>query len=682
MELTPEYYKNFVHKEDDYGWLELDEIPVDIHNPFVDLDPFQFKNPVEPIARLFMDYNNLYWTTKTLLGIELLPYQMMILETLWTKKFPLLVATRGAAKTTMIGVYALLRMILNPGCKVVITSASFRQAKQAFEYMESIWNSSGILRDIAGKGKDTGPKKDLDRCTFRLGNSQTICIPTGDGSKIRGLRGNYIVVDECQSTKREVISVVIQGFGVVSKNPVEKVKRAYMMKNLRDAGIDTSQIEMLNETSMNGNQIVYTGTCPLVWNHFSDYYTSYKKIIMANDDKDLMREIFGEDETILRGLRSKDFAILQIPYDALPEGMLDDSIVSQAKATLETGNFVAEYGACFIKDTAGFYRRSVLESATCNKPIVLHTGTIVNFTPSRSGEKGIQHVIGVDPAAADDNAAISVVAMYPDHRRILYCWTVNKKKFLELKKQNITQENDYYKFIARKIRQLMERFQTERIAIDQGGGGTAIVEALGDPANCLEKEKPVYEIIDPDNEKDTDYKDGIHIVQIVKPTAELNMIANHGMLKDFQTQTLLFPITDSVEKERALHIDQQSNISYDTYEELIEEIEELKNEITTIVCTATPSGKYEKFDTPVVKGEGTKKGYLRKDRFSALLYANFYARTRNANGQISMSEYVAVGGNKEMINRKHSNTGQMYAGPGVLKGKVPNSMPCGFLKQK
>ena len=54
------------------------------------------------------------------------------------------------------------------------------------------------------------------------------------------------------------------------------------------------------------------------------------------------------------------------------------------------------------------------------------------------------------------------------------------------------------------------------------------------------------------------------------------------------------------------------------------DIEELKDELSTIVMTQTPNGR-NKWDTPEVKLPGGKKGRLRKDRYSALLMANMGA---------------------------------------------------------
>ena len=63
------------------------------------------------------------------------------------RKVPMLIASRGFGKSFMLSLYSMLRALLLPGRKVVVVGAAFRQSKVLFEYMETIWNNSPILRD-------------------------------------------------------------------------------------------------------------------------------------------------------------------------------------------------------------------------------------------------------------------------------------------------------------------------------------------------------------------------------------------------------------------------------------------------------------------------------------------------------------------------------------------------------
>ena len=78
-------------------------------------------------------------------------------------------------------------------------------------------------------------------------------------------------------------------------------------------------------------------------------------------------------------------------------------------------------------------------------------------------------------------------------------------------------------------------------------------------------------------------------------------------------------LKDKVGESHALRL-------YDTLEDAVMEIEELKDElVTVVVVSVTPEGR-ERFDTPEIKTDTGKKGRMRKDRYSALVIANMLAR--------------------------------------------------------
>ena len=99
---------------------------------------------------------------------------------------------------------------------------------------------------------------------------------------------------------------------------------------------------------------------------------------------------------------------------------------------------------------------------------------------------------------------------------------------------------------------------------------------------------------------------------------------------------------------------------YDSGSECILEIEELKNELTTIVMTQTSSGSgaRDRWDTPDVKLPNGKKGKLRKDRYSALIIANMLARQLTRN--LPPINYEIIGTN---ASQAVAQKGQMYKGP-------------------
>ena len=101
-----------------------------------------------------------------------------------------------------------------------------------------------------------------------------------------------------------------------------------------------------------------------------------------------------------------------------------------------------------------------------------------------------QYVFGVDPASEIDNFSIVVMEINEDHRRIVHCWTTNRKQHKDKLKSKIVDEDDFYSYCAKKIRDLMKVFPCAEIALDAQGGGIAVMEALQDRDKIREGEVP------------------------------------------------------------------------------------------------------------------------------------------------------------------------------------------------
>jgi hypothetical protein len=72
-----------------------------------------------------LSFYSMAWAVKYLLNTELAPYQCAFLHLLWSKKYPLLLASRGASKTFILAVYCILRALFDQGSKVVVVSSTF-----------------------------------------------------------------------------------------------------------------------------------------------------------------------------------------------------------------------------------------------------------------------------------------------------------------------------------------------------------------------------------------------------------------------------------------------------------------------------------------------------------------------------------------------------------------------------
>ena len=206
----------------------------------------------------------------------------------------------------------------------------------------------------------------------------------------------------------------------------------------------------------------------------------------------------------------------------------------------------------------------------------------------------------------------------------------------------------------------MKIFPCIHIAMDAQGGGVAVMESLHDTDKLQDGEIPIWPVIDENKEKDTDGERGLHILEMCQ-FAKYDWLAegNHGMRKDFEDKVLLFPFFDPLSLTLSEHEDTMKSRMFDTLEECVLDIEELKDELSMIQMTQTNSGR-DRWDTPeVVVGTG-KKSKMRKDRYSSLLMANMAARVLQRTPEQADYQFYggfATGGHKPKIDEN------LYTGP-------------------
>jgi hypothetical protein len=649
----------------DDAWLGIDVDESKLFNPmdFVMQDSDN-EALLKRLSWLMMRPEYFSFACKYILNIELSPFQALLLHEMWNRKFPMLVGSRGMGKSFILSVYPLLRALFMPRRKIIIVGAAFRQSKVLFEYMDTVWKNAPVLRDLCST--NSGPRRDVDRCVMHIGQSTITCLPLGDGSKIRGQRANDIIADEFASIPRDIFENVVAGFAAVAASPIEKVKQKAREKKAAELGIPVADEKKETEMDMS-NQIILSGTAYYDFNHFAEYFKRYHKIVSSGGNIRKLEEVFGG--SVPPDFDYTNYSVARIPVDKLPAGFMDAGQIGRAKATVHAGIYQMEYGAVFTTDSQGFFKRSLIEGCTTSpqNPVSLPTSGDVCFEATLKGDSNKKYVFGVDPASEVDNFSIVVMEVNPDHRKVVHCWTTTRKSHKELLKSKMVDEDDFYSFCAKKIRQLMKVFPCAEIALDAQGGGIAVMEALHDKDKIPEGEVAIWPVIE-EKAKDTDDHAGLHILRLCQ-FANYNWLAeaNHGLRKDFEDKAVLFPYFDSASLGIALEVDKSLDRKYDTLEDCVMEIEELKDELSMIVMTQTSTGR-ERWDTPEVKTGAGRKSRLRKDRYSSLIMANMSAR--NLLVEKTTLESGAIGGFANGQPSFGANDGKLYQGPAWFTEQV------------
>jgi len=328
---------------------------------------------------------------------------------------------------------------------------------------------------------------------------------------------------------------------------------------------------------------------------------------------------------------------------------------------------------CFPEDSNGFFTRKLIESCVVKSERQIGHEIIYPFTASIIGiDHPLFYAMGVDPASAEDNFSIVVISVYQTYRKIVYCWTIRKSILAEHIKEGRVDQQDYYGYCAKKIRNVMKSFSPcEIIALDaQGGGEAGVAEALADKDKYSEKDLPIFPVTEDHpfwdgKERHTDKMTGKHIIELVQfARADYISEANHGLKKDMIDKVLLFPIFDAISLSTAQYHDDEEGLEYDNLELCMLEIEELKDELATIQHGQHPKTNRDYWDTPEKKLAENKKGRLRKDRYSALLIANMAARRLQRMPEIYNRMVVGGFAQKSSI-KKQINSGDknLFVGP-------------------
>jgi hypothetical protein len=326
-----------------------------IVNPFDVRSRKDVEQPHLHLLRMMRNPDYFYFTCKSLMNgpngkpLELLPFQCVILRELWYRPFPMLIASRGASKSFLLGLYSLLRALFIQGRKIVITGSGFRQAKTVFNYAETIWYNSPIFQSLVAENNQSGSHHDADRWWLRVGDSTITALPLGSGEKIRGERAHDIICDEFSSVPWEIFETVVSGFGVVELDPIESVRREAEIRLLKRDNLWTPGMSEAERKRRIGNQTIISGTGYYQFNHFADYWRRWKGIIESRGDKKILASLFpnGIDDKF----DHRDYSIMRIPVKLLPQGFMDERQVARSRATQHTSIFLNEFAACAYPGT-------------------------------------------------------------------------------------------------------------------------------------------------------------------------------------------------------------------------------------------------------------------------------------------------------------------------------------------
>lgn len=141
-------------------------------------------------------------------------FQQILLWAMFHSYFIFYLATRGQGKTLLLAIYCLVRCILYPETKIVVTAGTLKQANEVLlKIQDEIMPNSPFV-----KGEILECKIGQNDATIKFKNKSWIKTRTST-ENARSARANVIVVDEVRMVKKKIVDSVIREFLKAPRQP-------------------------------------------------------------------------------------------------------------------------------------------------------------------------------------------------------------------------------------------------------------------------------------------------------------------------------------------------------------------------------------------------------------------------------------------------------------------------------
>ena len=522
------------------------------------------------------------------LGIQLKPFQVVLLYMIERNLKSCLITSRGLGKSWLIALYCCCRAILYPGQKIIVSCETKEQSRNLIreKIVNELMNMSPNL------------KKEINPREIKIGTNESY-VKFKNGSTItainasentRGKRAHILVVDEYVQIKNgfDTLTKILQPFLQVVRQPkyLQNPKYAHLQEE---------------------NKQIYASSA---WyaDHWS--YDLYKDYV----------------EKMLIGESS--FAC-NLPYNvALKYGLMTqtrlDEIMSDPNLSEEA--FLMEYSAMFYDLGEGAYIKpsDIINNRTIVKPwypptdieyIAEKGKRNISWKEDRTSKQELR-VLGCDIALAQGDKN--------DNTVIHYSVSIPKgDKYITEVKYSEAINGGTAKAIALRLKQLYFDGDCDYIVMDIAGLGLAVLDALGEytfdterdikypPMCCFNKE---------DKKERCGYREAMPCIYGIIANEEINNAIAVTLKASLNNHTLKFLVN---EFEGEDWLNENKNF------QMLEASEKVRLMYPYVQTTLTQM-EIIKLQTEITR-KGIKLvefGSNRKDRYSALAYMNLFIREK------------------------------------------------------
>jgi hypothetical protein len=559
---------------------------------------------------------NIQYTVRILTGMTLKPFQSVMIKGWMEKNFSLVCYGRALGKSTLVGLFAVLYGILNPGQTILIVSSNFRSSRRILENLELLSKKNHLMRQVFDG--ELSRRNDIFQWIMFNG-SKIVCLPLANGEGLRGQRANVLIVDEALLVPKHIIENVLKPFLAASSNITEKIQwreredkliaLGKMKEEDRRKFASTSKMILLSSASYQGE-------------FFHEVYLDYLKKITT-----------AESEEASYFVSQMSYEVMQI----LAPEILDKAVIED----IESGNtpqsvIDREYKAKFIQGNDGFFRAIKLKACT------IPDGQLPCV--EIAGESGEEYILGIDPNMGgdetNDHFAMSVLKIVKkkDGRKIGLLVHSYAAAGVDLK--------DHIMYLIYVLR----HFNIIYIVVDTSQGSAADFTSICNESDQFKSEKIKIEAMDVDfgRESEEEMSKQIRksynlktnrIVQKQPFNSSFLSAANDHLQACVDFQNIMFAgkacavdgqvevmmnqnIGDIHLKHKLFDEFKEGNSMYSFIELQDAHIDMTKNEMAHIQVTVSELG-VKKFGLPQSLRRVKAKNRTRRDNYSSLLMANW-----------------------------------------------------------
>lgn len=516
------------------------------------------------------------------LNIKLMFFQVILLWAMMHHNVFMLITSRGLGKSFLSAVYLVTRCILYPGSKIIIAAGTKGQSIGVLEKIkdELMPNSQVLAREIS----DVSLSLQSAGITFHNGSFIRVVAATDSA---RGKRGNILLVDEFRMVKQSVIDAVLKKFLTSPRRPKFYDKQEY--KNYPQ---ETNKRMFLSSA----------------WykNHWSyDSMLSYTNRMIAGGK----------------------YFVAHLPYQVgLYETLYDKEsfLEEMSEDGFNEITWMMEMEAVWYGESEKSFFKFIDIESNRKEPDAFYPLEVqdlingVSIAPPKKTPKEIR-ILGVDIAVtggADNDASVFSVLQLKEsgtqyERNIVYMESL----------EGVHSEQQ-----AIRIRQLMDDFDIDYLAFDISGVGIGVFDNLVTPLFDDErgvKYEPINYLNDdqyPQYSNRCKHPDAEKKIFLIRATKEMNMeIA--GAFSDGLKRgkiNLLIKEQSAIEKFQRNKKLRYLSLDPRVKAELLlpyRQMEQLSQEMLNLETIRDDSGAFRLVE----------QGRMRKDRYSSVSYANYYA---------------------------------------------------------